>query len=169
MIRFVVACLIAACSLEPASPPADALPSPPPAISARVRVAWAGQDVTTTDPEDSRVPRMLSGPMSACPIVVGDPVVQVQTQLVVGTQDAYVADAAFDCALGSATLVAPAGPGTLALSALTASGYVWLVSMSTLSIEPYQTVDLGTVDLNNEIPTSSGGCDDDDGCGDGWF
>jgi hypothetical protein len=170
MIRRFVSFLVviaSGCAVDSPSPAPDPSPSPPD-LSASVRISWGGQDVTSTDPEDSRVPRTLTGPVKPCPNVVGDDVVQVEIEVIIGTGIVYVGDATPDCALGNTTLPVPAGSGTYRLDVVTAWGYSWLASNNTpITTVAGQTTDGGTVNLNNEIPTSGGG-GDGDGDGDGW-
>jgi hypothetical protein len=101
--------------------------------------------------------------------VVGDEVVQVEIEVIIGTENAYVADATLDCALGHTTIPVPAGSGTFRLDVVTASGYTWLASYTPITTVPGQTTDDGTSNLNDEIPTAGGGGDGGDGGGLGGY
>ena len=168
MMRRFFSCLLviaSGCAVDAPSAPAPE-PSPPPDLSASVFISWGGQDVTSSDPEDSRVPRALVGPIKPCPNVVDDDVVQVQIQIIIGTGSAYLTDANLDCALGHTTIPVPAGSGTFSLEVVTALGYSWLASDTPITTVRSQTADV-TSNLNNEIPTSGGG-DDGGDSDDGW-
>lgn len=172
MMRSVLGVLLfvtSGCALDSAPTAApDAATPPPPARSATVLVSWSGQDVISANPEDSRVPRTLTGPPRPCPSVVGDNVVQVDLQVVIGTADAFVGDATLDCAVGHTSMAVPAGTGTFRLDVVTAEGYAWLAAYGPITTTSEQPVD-EIADLNNEIPTSGGGGDDDGGGGLGGY
>jgi hypothetical protein len=126
-----------------------------------VKIAWAGQDVVG-DPTDSRVPRTLVGPMKPCPNVVGDDVVKVMIEVIIGTGSAYVGDATVDCADGHTTIPVPAGSGTFNLTVITSLNYSWLAADGPITTIGGQTA-YASVNLNNQIPTSGGGGDGGDG------
>jgi hypothetical protein len=163
MKRQLAVCLlvgVSGCALDSYPPPPPDAPYSPHPVSAAVYASWSGQDVVSADPEDSRVPRTLTGPLKPCPNIVGDPVVQVDIEVDIGQENTYVADTVFDCALGYATIPVPAGSGIFRLDVFTESGYAWLSAYGPISTTTGETTNMGVADLNNEIPTSSGGGDD---------
>ena len=168
MMRCLVSCLMViacGCRVDSSSTPTpDSAPYTPPDLSANLRISWAGQDVTSSNPEDSRVPRVLTGPLKPCPNVVGNDVVQVDIEVSVAGATNLV-DVTVDCALGQTTIPVPAGSATYRLDVYTAWNYAWLASYAEITTVRGQTTDAGTVNLNNEIPTSGGGGGGD---GDGW-
>lgn len=167
MRQFIVCLLVVAsgCAVDSPTTAAPDAAAPPPDLSASLLISWGGQNVTSSSPLDSRVPRTLTGPVTSCPNVVGDDVEQVDIEVIIGTETAYVADETFDCALGHTTIPVPAGSGTFRLDVVTASGYSWLASYTPITTVGGQTTD-EISNLNNEIPTSGGGDGgDDDGGG----
>lgn len=161
----VLVVLASGCAVDSSTTAApDAPAAPAPALSASVRASWSGQDVTSSDPNDSRVPRVFTGPAMPCPTVVGDDVVQVEIEVVIGTENAFVGDATVDCALGHMTMAVPEGSGMFRLDVFTAAGYAWLAAYAPITTIGGHTTD-GIADLNNDIPTSGGGGGDDDGGG----
>src|SRR5450432_3893207 len=107
MMRCFVSCLMviaSGCALDsPSTPAPEPDPYTPPDLSANLRISWAGQDVTSSNPEDSRVPRTLTGPVKPCPNVVGDDVVQIDIEVIVAGATNLV-DVTVDCALGQTTI-----------------------------------------------------------------
>jgi len=163
-MRQLIVCLlvVTGCAVDSSTTAAPDAAVPPPELSASLLISWGGQNVTSTNPSDSRVPRTLTGPVTPCPNVVGNDVKQVDIEVIVGTESAYVTDVIVDCALGHMTIPVPAGSGMFRLDVFTAWGYSWLASYTPITTVSGQTTE-ETSNLNNEIPTTGTGGDGDGG------
>ena len=169
-MRPLILCLLATgCAIDPSTTSVPDAPAAPLELTATLLTSWSGQDVVTSNPNDSRVPRTLTGPARPCPNVVGDDVVQVDIEVVIGNEDAYVFDETFACSLGHTTIPLPAGSGTVRLDVITASGNTWLSAYGPITTIAGQTTDGGTANLDTELPTSGGGGDGDGGGLGGFF
>jgi len=135
------------------------------AADSGVRFSWGGQDGSKFSDDGAST---RSGPTKPCPDwgSIDGPVTGLVAHVVV---DGYAIDQTFDCRIGNAELDVPSGTGSITFEEALVPGT--LVGDArwdhALTLVDGQTLDIGCLDLDEELvhSTGGGGCGDT-GCGD---